>query len=81
MKKRAEIKTRSDRGDTALQLAADNGHERVVSELLTSDEAEIDGQRDVDNYTPLMGAAAFGHVRSPAAEPASPSHGRARPRC
>jgi len=67
LKNNANTELRGSRGDTALQLAAENGHERVVSTLLTSDyvdmtKLDIDDPREVDSYTPLMGAAAFGHV-------------------
>jgi len=47
--------------ETALHLACEGGHERAASILLAHD-ADVDGIRTSDLFTPLMCAAAFGHI-------------------
>jgi ankyrin repeat protein len=56
----AAVNARSEYGDTALNLAADRGHDGVVAVLLGAG-ADIENLGGADK-TPLMNAAFAGHV-------------------
>jgi len=66
LEQHAKVDMISNGGETALLLASENGHERVVSSLLGTNLAEdiIDSVplASKQQYTPLMGAAAYGHI-------------------
>lgn len=56
----ADVNTRGEYGDTALNIAAEHGHDAVVSVLLGAG-ANIENSGGADK-TPLMNASLAGHI-------------------
>jgi ankyrin repeat protein len=56
-----DLNLKTDRGQTALSLAAEKGHSEIVEMLLTRHDVDVNTQ-DLDGQTPLGWAVFNGHA-------------------